>query len=79
MSPVALRKEDGSFCGSPKSNARSYGSYDHIYQDQNFIKIAQQHVDQSFREFLTKKVQFKEAVTINDPGIVYIIHLSYRL
>ena len=36
-------------------------------------------MDQSFREFLTKKVQFKEAVTINDPGIVYIIHLSYRL
>ena len=32
-SPLNLKRDDGTFSGSPKSNARSYGSYDHIYQD----------------------------------------------
>ena len=35
-SPVMSRRDDGSFAGSPKSNARSFGSFDHINQDNSF-------------------------------------------
>lgn len=35
--------------------------------------------DAGFREFLQHKVQFKQAVKIDDPVVIECIHLSYRL
>ena len=32
-----------------------------------------------FRKFLSKQVKFKQAVEINDPSVIYSIHLSYKL
>ena len=36
-------------------------------------------IEPSFRDFLEKKVKFKEVVSINDQHIVGCIHLSYKL
>ena len=66
-----------SLISSPNSNARSYGNYDHFEQANQFNAYLAQEAD--FREFLSKKVKYKQAVAINDPQVVYSIHLSYKL
>jgi len=62
---------------SPKSNARSYGNYDHFEQNNQYSSNLAQEAD--FREFLSSKVKYKQAVTITDPQVIYSIHLSYKL
>ena len=66
-----------SLISSPNSNARSYGNYDHFDQANQFNAYLNQEAD--FRKFLSKKVKYKQAVAINDPQVVYSIHLSYKL
>lgn len=46
----------GSGGSSPQSNARSYGSFDHLAQDSHFTRQNRQQNEASFREFLSKKV-----------------------
>lgn len=36
-------------------------------------------MEADFREFLSSKVKFKQAVEISDPQVSYSIHLSYKL
>ena len=62
---------------SPNSNARSYGNYDHFDQANQFSNLLAQEAD--FRDFLKSKVKFKQAVMIEDPQVIYSIHLSYKL
>jgi len=57
--------------------ARSYGNYDHFEQNTHFGSLLAQEAD--FREFLSAKVKFKQAVDITDSQVTYSIHLSYKL
>lgn len=75
-SPV-MSKPISSLGSSPNSAARTYGNYDHFEQANQFNLCLSKEAD--FREFLSKKVKFKQAVTISDPQVIYSIHLSYKL
>ena len=66
-----------SLASSPNSNARSYGNYDHFDQANQYNTSLAQEAD--FREFLSNKVKYKQAVEISDPIVIYSIHLSYKL
>ena len=76
-SPVGSKPPSSPSMSSPNSNARSYGNYDHLELDGKYNSYFEQEAD--FREFLSSKVKFKQAVTIEDPQVINSIHLSYKL
>ena len=74
-SPVqSTYTQGGQGATSPRSSVRSFGdSFEHLQPSNASEEKA------NYREFLTKGVQFREAVVIDDVSVVSNIHLSYKL